>query len=200
MGSKVKSGCSWLAKKLTPDFHQKKCFEDKGLKGKVNEKITKWFDFGFQGFWCSLLSLILYPFRITIWVVMYFYDSMFSWVETAIVCSRSRIEDSDGGGGLATGQGFTFFRYAVYWGLYIMSFWLMTHFQFSMPYVWALVGSTAIFFAADWLICYPVMLFHSSFEARNQGRYVTVTMDSPFPDSPDSASKPELDLGDTVPG
>merc|ERR1711964_411025 len=50
--------------------------------------------------------------------------------------------------------------------LYIVSFWIMAQFQLSMSYLWAMVASNVVFFAADWMICYPVMLFTCSFESR----------------------------------
>lgn len=45
----------------------------------------------------------------------------------------------------------------------------MAQFQVSMPYLWAMLFSNAIFFAGDWAICYPVMLFHSPFQSRMTG-------------------------------
>merc|ERR1712098_14476 len=39
-------------------------------------------------------------------------------------------------------------------------------FQISFSYLWAMLFSNAIFFAGDWAICYPAMLFHSSFASR----------------------------------
>lgn len=190
--NKVKNGFSWLAKKLTPVFHQDKCFVDeethpcgKGLKGKVNEKVSNWFKEA-KGVLFWLFSPVLYLSRLAIWTVMYYYDGMFSWIETTIVCSQmkndARNSEELSRCGKFKANAFAFFRYSVYWALYFLSFWTMAQFQLSMPYLWAMLFSNAIFFAGDWVICKPLSLCHSSFAcgmANNRRRVDLLPGESP---------------------